>query len=174
MPTTKETTPDSPVQGTSAQKTVTPTVSETPVAPKTGAAQSVAETPVTPGPKVAEKAVTTPAAAQPAMAKETVEKTAKPVAPPQATTQEATTAVTRIIANVDVGYGNTLYLRGEGAGLSWDKGVPLDNLGSDQWSWSTVSAGNILFKFLINDKVWSTGDNLTVTQGDTCIATPTF
>lgn len=131
----------------SAQKTATPTVPETPVISKTGAAQSVAGTPITRGPEIAGKAVTTP---------------------------EATTAVTRIIANVDVGYGNTLYLRGEGAGLSWNKGVPLDNLGGDQWSWSTTSAGNILFKFLINDNVWSTGDNLTVTQGDTFISTPTF
>src|SRR5579872_5239985 len=30
-----------------------------------------------------------------------------------------------IEAKIDVGFGNTLYLRGEGPGLSWTQGVPL-------------------------------------------------
>jgi hypothetical protein len=34
-----------------------------------------------------------------------------------------TTVVTTISASFDVGFGNALYVRGEGAGLSWDKGL---------------------------------------------------
>src|SRR5690606_12500637 len=33
---------------------------------------------------------------------------------------------TVIVAKIDVGFGNALYLRGDGPGLSWSKGVPMD------------------------------------------------
>ena len=40
--------------------------------------------------------------------------------------------VTTITALVDVGFGNTLYLRGEGPGLSWEKGVPMKCVTDDK------------------------------------------
>lgn len=84
-------------------------------------------------------------------------------------------ATTRIIANVDVGFGNTLYLRGEGAGLSWEKGAPLKNNSPYEWSFSTTATkGEITFKFLINDEAWADGDNLTVPAGGTSVSSPVF
>lgn len=72
-------------------------------------------------------------------------------------------------------YGNTLYLRGEGGGLSWTKGVPLSNLSSDEWKWETREADSgIVFKFLVNDEIWANGEDQTVAAGGTSISTPSF
>ncbi len=51
----------------------------------------------------------------------------------------------------------------------------MTNNAADEWVWSVFFAqGQIEFKFLINDEIWSTGENLTVSAGETCIATPRF
>lgn len=67
---------------------------------------------------------------------------------------------TRVIARYDVGFGNSLYIRGKGANLSWDKGIPMKNIKSDEWVWETdlpMTSGE--FKVLINDKRYEAGDN---------------
>jgi hypothetical protein len=108
---------------------------------------------------------------------------ASPVAAIAASTEQAPKApaakpaaeATRIMAHVDVGPGNTLYIRGEGGGLNWDKGVPMACIGGDCWSWSVKSAAqHITFKVLINDHQWSAGDNLTVAHGHTATFMPSF
>jgi len=82
---------------------------------------------------------------------------------------------TTIIANVDVGFGNTLYIRGAGAGLSWDKGTALENDSPYEWSFRTTAAKDeVTFKFLINDEAWADGDNLTVPSGGTSVSSPVF
>jgi len=82
---------------------------------------------------------------------------------------------TTIIANVDVGFGNSLFIRGEGAGLSWDKGIELENISPYEWSYSTTAASDeVTFKFLINDEAWADGDNLTVVAGGTSVNSPVF
>jgi hypothetical protein len=82
--------------------------------------------------------------------------------------------VTTIIAQVDVGWGNAVYLRGEGGGLSWEKGVPMD-YSEDGWIWSTNSVSEpITFKFLRNDEEWAEGDDLTVAPGGTSLSSPSF
>ncbi len=82
---------------------------------------------------------------------------------------------TSIIARVDVGFGNSLYVRGEGAGLSWDKGVQLDNVSPYEWTFSSTKAkGDVTFKFLINDEIWADGENITVAKGGTSISSPVF
>ena len=84
-------------------------------------------------------------------------------------------ATTSIIANVDVGFGNSLYIRGEGAGLSWDKGIELVNVSPYEWSFSTNAAtGPVTFKFLINDEAWTDGDNLAVAPGGRSVSSPVF
>jgi len=94
---------------------------------------------------------------------------------PQAGTAQGKVEKTSIIARVDVGFGNSLYLRGEGAGLSWDKGVQLDNVSPYEWAFSSTKAkGDVTFKFLINDEIWAEGDDLTVAKGGTSISSPVF
>ncbi len=86
--------------------------------------------------------------------------------------------VTIIVAKHDAGYGNNLYIRGEGAGLSWETGALMKNVENDVWVWTTneTAKGAISFKFLLNDSTehWSVGDNLSASTGETTTVTPYF
>lgn len=86
-----------------------------------------------------------------------------------------TAVVTTISASIDVGFGNALYLRGEGPGLSWDKGVKLACVANDKWTIVLgESARPYVFKFLLNDEVWSTGEDFTADPGVSITLTPSF
>ena len=83
--------------------------------------------------------------------------------------------VTAIYARIDIGWGNRLYLRGSGAGLSWDVGIPMECSKDDEWYWKTTKANEpVVFKFLKNDEKWSLGEDLTVDPGKTSISSPQF
>ncbi len=90
------------------------------------------------------------------------------------TPAKQTAAQTRIIARVDVGFGNALYVRGEGAGLSWEKGTALANVTPYEWTLSCSNKGTVIFKFLINDELWAEGENITLPAGRESISSPTF
>jgi len=90
------------------------------------------------------------------------------------TPAKQTAAQTRIIARVDVGFGNALYVRGEGAGLSWEKGTALANVTPYEWTLSCSNKGTVIFKFLINDELWAEGENITLPAGRKSISSPTF
>ena len=82
---------------------------------------------------------------------------------------------TTIAARVDVGFGNNLYIRGEGAGLSWDVGILMKNLSPYEWAWEAKNASKpIEYKLLINDELWANGENQFAMVGDTAITAPTF
>ena len=82
---------------------------------------------------------------------------------------------TSITARVDVGFGNQLYIRGAGAGLSWEKGLQLENVSAYEWTFATTKAkSDVTFKFLINDELWAEGDNIIVAEGATSISSPVF
>ena len=116
------------------------------------------------------------------MAKEPIKKTTtkKTTAKKTAVAKKKTTTKKRalktsIVAYVDVGFGNTLYIRGEGAGLSWEKGIPLKNISSTEWIFEpTQSADTITYKFLINDLLWAEGDDLTIKAGSKSVSLPRF
>jgi hypothetical protein len=81
--------------------------------------------------------------------------------------------ITTINARVDVGFGNALFLRGEGPGLNWEKGLAMECIGPDLWSISLVeSARAYTFKFLVNDLTWSTGPDFTAACGTNVTLTP--
>ena len=83
--------------------------------------------------------------------------------------------VTTIVAKVDVGFGNALFLRGTGPGLSWEKGIELTNSGSDEWTWSTNKASEAFqAKVLINDVIWSGDPDTTIPAGEKTVITATF
>jgi hypothetical protein len=89
--------------------------------------------------------------------------------------QAPTGPKTRITIRYDVGFSNALYLRGNGAHLSWDKGVLLKNLGPDLWFWETsLPFTSCEFKVLINDKEYEIGDNHILSCGATVQYTPMF
>jgi hypothetical protein len=61
---------------------------------------------------------------------------------------------TRLLVTAYIGIGNRLYIRGNGAGLSWDKGVPLQFVSIGKWRWETNEAGApVQFKLYKNDEV---------------------
>lgn len=83
--------------------------------------------------------------------------------------------VTRILIKYDVGFNNTLYIRGNFANLNWIKGIPMQNLSADVWVWECdkiFPPGE--FKVLINDNVYESGPNHNIECGAAINYTPQF
>jgi len=81
---------------------------------------------------------------------------------------------TVIEAKIDVGFGNTLYLRGQGPGLSWDRGVPCECVDRNTWRWTAPRAEKLTFKLLLNDSVWARGSDLVIGPGERVEVVPAF
>lgn len=122
----------------------------------------------------AKKAVPAKKAVKKVVAKKVVaKKAAKKAAKPAVTKKEP--VKTTVIAKFDAGYGNTLTIRGNCSGLTWDSGEVMENIGTDEWIWtSTVVTSELEFKVLLNDEVWSTGANGVVFPGATVVFQPSF
>ncbi|RUS46702.1 alpha-amylase family glycosyl hydrolase [Cohnella sp. AR92] len=88
-----------------------------------------------------------------------------------------TPTITKIRVHYNVGYGNSMYLRGSNYPLWWDKGRAMRNVSSDVWEFEMerIPAGTTVeFKPMINNDTWSTGSNYTVTGGTTVDVYPSF
>lgn len=60
---------------------------------------------------------------------------------------------TRLLVTAYIGIGNRLFVRGEGPGLSWEKGVPLQFVSIGKWRWETAEAtAPIACKLYKNDE----------------------
>lgn len=82
---------------------------------------------------------------------------------------------TRIIVKFDVGFNNSIYLRGDGADLSWERGIMLKNVKPDEWIWETnISFTKCEFKVLINDRQYELGENHRLQCGTSFEYTPSF
>jgi len=115
----------------------------------------------------------------PAPAKKSAPAPRKVPAPAVKTTAPKATApkaiVTTISARIDVGFGNSLFVRGEGPGLSWEQGVLMECTGDDQWTLVLgESSRPLAFKFLINDQVWSVGEDYSAKPGSSLLLVPSF
>lgn len=84
--------------------------------------------------------------------------------------------LTRILIKYDVGFGNTLSIRGHGLpGISWEKGVSLRNTKANEWLFETPATFTLFeFKVLLNDKVYETGPNHCCKCGSDIQYTPHF
>ena len=70
----------------------------------------------------------------------------------RATSAVSADGATRLLVTAYVGIGNRLFVRGEGPGLSWDKGVPLQFVSIGKWRWETADAiATIRVKLYKND-----------------------
>lgn len=137
-----------------------------------------------PAKKVASKAPAKKAVAPKAPAKKVVAKkaakkvVAKKAAPKKAAAKKPAkkaTPKTTIVATVDVGFGNSLYLRGAAPGLSWSEGVPMDCNTDSSWSIDIAGVTTAFeFKVLINDEYWSAGYNEVAEPGKKTSVTPVF
>jgi len=141
---------------------------ETPAAPAEPAAAAPASAPAAPG------APDEPAAAAPIHRKRSPKKTPKaeepalpledldpPVPEPVLSAAEveppsvaiAADGATRLSVTAYIGIGNRLFIRGEGPGLSWDEGVPLQFVSIGKWRWETTEAsGPVRYKLYKNDQ----------------------
>ena len=74
---------------------------------------------------------------------------------PDATVSSVTAdGATRLLATAYIGIGNRLFIRGEGPGLSWEKGIPLTFVSIGKWRWETTeTAATVTFKLYKNDTV---------------------
>ena len=119
--------------------------------------------------KTAKKISTTPAKAPKAPAKKL---TAPAKKKPAVTTEPPATFIS---AKIDIGFGNHLYIRGTGPGLSWDHGLAMDCVGAGLWT-STVkhATAPVTFKVLVNDLSWSTGNDFVVEPGQSVTIVPSF
>jgi len=113
------------------------------------------------------------APAAPKAAPKALKAPAKKAAPAKKKTGEP--PVTFITAQIDIGFGNHLFLRGDGPGLTWDHGIAMDCTGTDLWTASIKNAtGPVVFKVLVNDLSWSTGDDFVAAAGQSVTITPSF
>ena len=97
------------------------------------------------------------------------------LAPTKPAASEPEPVVTTVAAVVDVGLGNTVFIRGQGDGLSWERGLPLHCVEASTWLWSTATAKErLVFKLLLNDSVWSRGEDITVEAGERIEVVPVF
>jgi hypothetical protein len=92
---------------------------------------------------------------------------------PAQSTQNSGKTVT-IEAKIDVGFGNGLFLRGEGQGLSWNQGIPLSCVDGSTWKWSGEAGDKLKFKLLLNDAVWAKGEDLVIRPGERVQVAPAF
>ena len=60
---------------------------------------------------------------------------------------------TRLMVTAYIGIGNRIFIRGEGPGLSWDEGVPLEFVSIGKWRWQALNAPEpVRFKLYKNDR----------------------
>lgn len=113
------------------------------------------------------------AVAKPAAPKAPAKKAAAPAKKKSSVAAEP--PATFISAQIDIGFGNHLTLRGTGPGLSWDEGLIMESVGSSLWTASVKGAGApVVFKVLVNDLTWSTGPDYIVEPGQSVTITPAF
>jgi hypothetical protein len=61
---------------------------------------------------------------------------------------------TRLLVTAYIGIGNRLFIRGDGPGLSWEKGLPLQFVSIGKWRWESSDAtGPVKYKLYKNDAV---------------------
>jgi hypothetical protein len=124
------------------------------------------------------KTIKKDAAKAPATIAKTSKAPAKKTAAPAAKKKPAVATeppATFISAKIDIGFGNHLYIRGTGPGLSWDHGLAMDCVGAGLWTSTVKNATSpVTFKVLVNDLSWSTGNDFVVEPGQSVTVVPAF
>jgi hypothetical protein len=78
-------------------------------------------------------------------------------------------------ANLELGEGNAVFIRGAGAGLKWDVGQRLICVEPETWVWSVGdSKERVQFQLLLNDEVWEKGEPHVLEPGKSMELTPDF
>ena len=73
--------------------------------------------------------------------------------PVKAESSASSDGATRLLVTAYIGIGNKLFIRGDGPGLSWDKGVPMQFVSIGKWGWASHDVtGPIACKLYKNDE----------------------
>jgi len=74
-------------------------------------------------------------------------------APDVSTPAVSTDGLTRLLVTAYIGIGNKLYVRGEGPGLAWDRGIPLQFVSIGKWRWESAQVTEpVTLKLYKNDE----------------------
>ena len=80
-----------------------------------------------------------------------------------------------LLVNLLSSIGNTPYVRGEGAGLSWDRGVEMRFVEIGKWEWSASEVEeSIQARIYLNDKISAYGEDIELNAGEQVEVTPEF
>jgi ankyrin repeat protein len=89
--------------------------------------------------------------------------------------EEAENLPTGIVAEYDPGFGHTLFLRGDGPGLNWKKGIPMLSAGAGRWELFIARVPQPFeYKLLIDDSIWAENANSVAARGKTNVCRPRF
>ena len=89
--------------------------------------------------------------------------------------KKSSTGTTSVVANVMIGIGNKPYLRGEGPGLSWDEGVPMNFIEIGKWAWSpSRKNASLIVQLYRNDNDPDQSGKIEVQAGEKIEITPDF
>ena len=80
-----------------------------------------------------------------------------------------------LIAHLNLDISSTPYVRGEGAGLSWNEGVPMEFIEIGKWEWTVENAEEStscqIFK---DDSLAAKGDDIVIEVGERAEVYPVF
>jgi hypothetical protein len=89
--------------------------------------------------------------------------------------KKSSTGTTSVVANVMIGIGNKPYLRGEGPGLSWEEGVPMNFIEIGKWAWSpSRKNASLTVQLYRNDDDPDQSGKIEVKAGEKIEITPDF
>ena len=87
-------------------------------------------------------------------------------APAKAESSASSDGATRLLVTAYIGIGNKLFIRGDGPGLSWDKGVPMQFVSIGKWGWASHDAtGPVKCKLYKNDETAALSGEVTLEPG---------
>ncbi|RXK53725.1 hypothetical protein ESB00_18745 [Oleiharenicola lentus] len=87
-------------------------------------------------------------------------------APAKAESSASSDGATRLLVTAYIGIGNKLFIRGEGPGLSWDKGVPMQFVSIGKWGWASHEAtGPVKCKLYKNDETAALSGEVSIEPG---------
>jgi len=75
--------------------------------------------------------------------------------------------LSKVLARGMFGIGNKPFIRGEGGGLNWDKGMPMEFLGMGKWQWAAPNLQEpVTFRIYKNDEIAAAGEPLCLIPGE--------
>ena len=87
-------------------------------------------------------------------------------APAKAESSSSSDGATRLLVTAYIGIGNKLFIRGDGPGLSWDKGVPMQFVSIGKWGWASHDAtGPVKCRLYKNDEAAALSGEVTLEPG---------